>query len=279
MRSLAIAVIALAAGCASASASSATEPIVPLNHLPALAGNYFAIDSLAVGQRYHIYVRLPEDYGGQTDRRYPVVYLLDGDSTFPYLAPHHLFLHYDDKLPEAVLVGIAYGSFAKPLNRRHIDFMPPADGVATTDAGAEQFLEFLKDELIPQVDRRFRTDPERRILVGQSRGGAMVLYSAFAEPDLFWGRIASNASFEPGEEIFFGPPPKAIRKDLKFALVSGTAEESGRRKSAMRWSDHWSARPAPWQVHRIDIPEGTHAADLPNAYRHAMRWLFDIAPR
>lgn len=196
----------LLAFATAAPAAGAAPATVPLDHLPALKGDYFPLQSREAGHLYHIYVRLPEGYQAEPARRYPVVYLLDGDSLFPILAATHLFLTIDDKIPEAIVVGISYGSFAKPANRRHIDFMPPAEGVAASDSGTVAFQRFLENELLPAVEQRYRADPARRVLFGQSRAGAMVLYSAFAEPDLFWARIASNPSWKPGREFSTDPP-------------------------------------------------------------------------
>lgn len=92
-----------------AGAARAADAVVPLDHLPALSGGYFQIQSAAVGRPFHIYVRLPENYARAPNAVYPVVYLLDGDSLFPILAANHLFLHYDENLAEAVVVGVAYG--------------------------------------------------------------------------------------------------------------------------------------------------------------------------
>lgn len=262
--------------------SQAEEPaaVTPLDYLPALKGGYFPLQSQAVGHLYHIYVRLPQDYAADPQRRYPIVYLLDGDSLFPIIAPTHLFLTIDDKLPEAIVVGISYGSFDKPTNRRHIDFMPPANGVPPGESGTVQFQRFLETELIPTVERRYRADPARRILVGQSRAGAMVLYSAFTKPDLFWAYVASNPSWEPGREIFYGPPPSAARNDLRLVIASGTGEHADRRQATLDWSNHWSRRTGlPWVVQRLDVPGGTHSAYGGDAYRAAIRWLFaDSAP-
>ncbi|HEV2078409.1 MAG TPA: alpha/beta hydrolase-fold protein [Allosphingosinicella sp.] len=113
----------------------ASSNMVPLNHLAAISGDYFPILSTSTGSKYHIYIRYPEGYSSSA-QRYPVVYLLDGDASFPYLAPHHLLLTFDDKLPEAIIVGIAYGSFAEPVNRRGLDF----------GEGSAAFHSFLKRE-------------------------------------------------------------------------------------------------------------------------------------
>lgn len=193
----------------------------PLDYLPALKGDYFKYPSAVVGRAFHIYVAYPQDYGKDLQKRYPVVYLLDGDSLFPIQATHHLFLNYDEGVPQAIVVGIAYGSFDPAINKRDYDFTAPADDASNGQGGAPAFHRFLKNELIPEIDRRYRTDPQRRVLFGQSRGGYMVLYSAFTDPDLFWGRIASNAVFDPGRSLFFSKPATASRRDLGLVVTSG----------------------------------------------------------
>jgi hypothetical protein len=167
--------------------------------LPALSGDYFQLDSQEIGRAFHIYVGLPEGYEANSNVRYPAVYVLDGDSLFPILAANHLFLNYDENLPRAIVVGIAYGSFDPEINMRDFDFSAPAPDAGPNQGGAPAFHQFLKSELIPEVESRYSIDPSRRVLFGQSRGGYMVLYSAFTDPDLFWGRIASNPTFVPDE--------------------------------------------------------------------------------
>jgi predicted alpha/beta superfamily hydrolase len=280
-RGVAVLLAALLLGCApGAEPAASPSAIVPLNHLPALAGGYFPIDSAAVGRRFHIYVRLPENYAAQPERRYPVVYLLDGDSLFPILGANHLFMTYDDGLPEAIVVGIAYGGFGPAVNRRGIDFMPPAAGVPAGEAGAPDFQTFLRDELMTRIEREFRADPERRILFGQSRGGGFVIWSAFTDPDLFWARIASNPALEPGREIYFGAPRPASRRDLRLVVASGTRDRPQLRQQALAWFAHWQGRTdLPWTLNAMTIEDGTHAADAPNVYRRAMRWLFPAEAR
>jgi uncharacterized protein len=277
-RTLPFCLAAFLLACApAAEPAAAPSRTVPLDHLPALAGDYFALDSAAIGRAFHIYVRLPADYATQPDRRYPVVYLLDGDSLFPILAANHLFLTYDDGLPEAIVVGIAYGGFG-PVNRRGVDFTPSAAGVPADQAGAPAFQRFLRDELIPRIERDFHADPSRRILFGQSRGGSFVLYSAFTEPDLFWAGIASNPVVEIGREIFFGAPRPANRRDLRLVVASGTRDRPNLRAGTLAWFAHWRGRTgAPWTLNAMTIEGGTHAADSPTVYRRAMRWLFPPA--
>ncbi len=261
-------------------ATSFSDVSVPLDYLPALSGDYFEFDSRAVGRPFHIYVRFPEGYDEESGERYPVVYLLDGDSLFPILAANHLFLNYDEGLPEAIVVGIAYGSFDPDRNKRGFDFSAPAPDAGRDQGGAPAFQAFLKSELIPEVETRYRADSSRRILFGQSRGGYMVLYSAFTDPDLFWGRIASNPTFDPGRDQFFSATASATRNDLGLVVTSGSRDFPQLREAALTWFEAWENRDdAPWALKTVTIDGGTHAADSPNSYRLAMVWLFSRMER
>lgn len=269
IRSLGAAVAGLAlATCASAA--------VPLDYLPALKGDYFEMRSDEVGRSFHIYVRLPEGYDSVKEV-FPTVYVTDGDSLFPILAAYHLFLHYDEPVPEAVVVGIAYGTFDdKNGNHRATDYSAPPLIDGEFHGGAATYQAFLAKELLPEIERRYRVDPRRRILVGQSRGGQLVLYSAFTEPDLFWGRIASNPSLTPNREFFFKSPAKARRNDLKLYVASGSRDAKGTRAQTLEWMNFWKNRPHPaWELNTVELEGETHAAGITNAYRAGMIWLFD----
>ena len=256
-------------------AAAKAAPAVPLDHLPALAGGYFPLASRDTGTTYHVYVRLPEGYDPADPRRYPVVYLLDGDSLFPLLAPTHLFLGYDEGLPEAIIVGIAYGGFDPAVNRRNRDFTGAGADTADGQGGAEAFHRFLRDQLLPEVEQRYRADAGRRVLVGQSRGGYLVLWSAVHDPDLFWGRIASNPAFAPARGQLDAAPAAHRGDGLGVVVASGARDTPERVRNARDWASAWSRRDdAPWAVELVVLPEGTHAASIGEAYRRAMLWLF-----
>lgn len=264
MRGL-LASLAFAGSLVTAPAAAAQTTSAPLTYLASLSGDYFPLRSEALGV-YHIYVRYPEGYAEAPDRRYPIVYLLDGDAAFPYLAPHHLFLTYDDKLPEAIIVGIAYGSFAQPANRRGPDF----------GENAAAFHAFLKTGILPAVESRVRGDPARRVLVGQSRGGGFVLYSAYTDPDLFWARIVSNPTLQTHRKLLLESSPPRGGAAAKLFVASGTQDRPPIRAQALEWFEAHARKPGQWEFRRLELEGGTHAADLPNVYRRGMKWLFGL---
>ncbi len=265
-RTLVAAVLALAA-CQTAPAAETPA---------ALRGDYFVLNSQALGRPLHIHVSLPENYASET-RTYPTVYLTDGDSLFPMLVPTHLFLSYDEPVPPAIIVGIAYGTFGEG-NMRRVDYTAP--GPDLPGANADVYQRFLAEELIPEIERRFRSNEARRVLVGQSRGASFVVYSAITAPDLFWGRIASNPAFDFNRDVYFGPPAASVRSDLSLFVASGSRDRPNLRSGALEWFEHWNARPQrPWRLNTVTIDGGTHAADMGEVYSEAMVWLFRDEPR
>lgn len=104
----------------------------------------------------------------------------------------------------------------------------------------------------------------------------MVLYSAFTEPDLFWGRIASNPSFDPGRDLFFSEVAPSSRKDLGLVVTSGSRDIPRLREAALKWFEAWKDRDdTPWTVKTATIEGGTHAANSTDSYRLGMLWLFN----
>lgn len=267
-------VLAVTATGPTATASErATQSI---DFLPGIAGPYFALDSGQVGRRFHIFVKLPESYGTDPARRYPVSYILDGDSLFPMLAPEHLFLTYDEGVPEAIMVGIAYGGFEPAINKRDVDFRPTLQDGSV--GGAPKFLATLESELLPRIDAAYRTDPARRILFGQSRGGAFALYAANQRPALFHAFVASNPGRDWNGHLHgVDRAPTTQRSGSMLIVASGTRDRADLREAAIEWGKRVTTRTdLPWRAELIDIPGGTHAASVTRAYRAGMLRAFAI---
>ena len=143
------------------------------------------IHSSIVDQEYDLYINLPRFFN-DTSKTFPVIYLVDAQWDFPLLNAIYGEQYYDGFLPEAISIGITWGG-ENPnyddLRRR--DFTPTKIRQDSFSGGAEKFLSFIKDELIPFVDSKFKTKPDERTLMGSSLGGLFTLYAMFNETDLF----------------------------------------------------------------------------------------------
>jgi enterochelin esterase-like enzyme len=133
--------------------------------------------SEVVGRQQHYFIYLPPCYDARSDVRYPVVYLLHG---IP-MDEHHW-------LDEGV-VEIADKLFGSGELPPFIMVMPHGDYALYTDTsgGDKSFEGVIVNELIPAIDKRFRTlaDPGHRAIGGISRGGVWALEIAFKHPDMF----------------------------------------------------------------------------------------------
>jgi predicted alpha/beta superfamily hydrolase len=81
----------------------------------------------------------------------------------------------------------------------------------------DRFLAFVKDEVMPKIEREYRTAPFR-VLAGNSRGGLLVLYSLICDPGLFDARLAFSAPVWREDEV-------TVSK-LREALGSTSADTS-----------------------------------------------------
>jgi predicted alpha/beta superfamily hydrolase len=131
-------------------------------------------------------------YEAEANRRYPVVYVLDGSSQDIHTASTAALMARIALMPPVIVVGIPNVSG----EGRQRDYTPPTmamdqDVADSPRGGADGFLAFLESELIPDIERRYRTTSER-MLAGHSRGGLFVAWSLIASPDLFQARFAHS---------------------------------------------------------------------------------------
>lgn len=152
----------------------------------------FDLPSTVLGETRQALVHLPEGYEAEREVRYPVVYVLDGSSQDGHTAKTAALMARIGAMPKVIVVGIPHAS-GESRNR---DYTPPfgaqdEDAAEGPNGQADRFLAFLKTELIPEVERRYRTTPERA-LSGWSRGGLFVVYSLVADPGLFQARFAHS---------------------------------------------------------------------------------------
>ncbi|MCA9734982.1 MAG: hypothetical protein H6696_14800 [Deferribacteres bacterium] len=142
---------------------------------------FWIASKLAVTDSFYIRVSLPPDYSNSYTTRYPVLYLTDADTFWGAATDFRWFLHWRN--PQIIIVGIGYGSRTAALKKRRGDFYynPTPDG----SIGAQKFITFFNDELIPEIESRYRVDNSNRTLFGWSAGATFALYTLFSQPQLF----------------------------------------------------------------------------------------------
>ncbi|MGD8495240.1 MAG: alpha/beta hydrolase-fold protein [Gemmatimonadales bacterium] len=166
-------------------------------------GERLSISSSILGEQRDLLVHLPESYA-TSSFRYPVLYVLDGDSDFEHTVAIVDFLAGTDQMPELIVVGV-------PNTHRSRDLTPPSADTTETAfwpavGGADRFRRFFAEELIPFVDERYRTEPYR-ILRGQSFGGLFAIHDYMSGSPTFDAYLTSSpaVSWNFGELIDAAP--------------------------------------------------------------------------
>jgi predicted alpha/beta superfamily hydrolase len=160
---------------------------------------------------------------------FPVLYVLDGDALFAPAA--ELLRHHAGAASPAVVIGIGYPG---DTNRRDQDYTLPFAAAPAGTGGADAFLDFIEQELMPAVARRFPVNPARRAIFGHSYGGLLVLHSFFTRPALFHRCVAASPSIWWGggtvlaeERAFRAQPPEGAAT-LGLMITTGGLEGAGR---------------------------------------------------
>jgi len=147
-------------------------------------GTYRILHSKILNEDRTLLISLPRGYD-RSMLSYPVVYLLYGDQVKGYFAETvHILdrLGESSEIPQMILVGVAN-------TERYRDNLPlQRDG---SPGGADKFLNFFTDELIPFVDDNYRTK-DFRIMVGPQAGAMFGVYSMMENPDVFNAFILNN---------------------------------------------------------------------------------------
>ncbi len=234
------------------------------------------IVSEAIGEQYEIMVSLPAGYAESPDTEYPTLYVTDGASLFALLQGYYRYLTFGEEVPELIFVAISYSdSDWVNGNNRGRDYSAPSDE-RDDWGGAGNFQAMLRDEIMPFVEKTYRSQEDRRIVFGQSMGGQFVMYTAHTEPGLFWGHIASNPALHHTVDFFLPANTEIPTKPLTRLFVASASDDAPRFKEpAMQWISEWTNRQQrPWDL-RVEFLEGhNHYSPPPDSFRLGMKWLF-----
>lgn len=146
------------------------------------------LESPQLGNRRDIAVYLPPSYDEEKERRYPVIYMHDGQNLFDPRTSFAGEWHVDGTIDgtsgeglEAIVVGIP--NMGQERCNEYSPFDDPRHGPGKGDA----YLSFITDTLKPIVDADFRTKPDRdhTAIVGSSMGALISLYGFFKRADVF----------------------------------------------------------------------------------------------
>lgn len=164
------------------------------------------LESPQLGNRRDILVYLPPSYD-RTKRRYPVIYMHDGQNLFDRATSFGEEWEVDQTLEEAAgegLEAIVVGIPNMGKDRLN-EYSPWHDRKHNQGGSGEAYVDFIVHTLKPIIDRDFRTMPGREStgIAGSSMGGLISLYAFFKCPAVFgFAGVMSPALWFGGGSIY-----------------------------------------------------------------------------
>lgn len=160
-----------------------------------------------LGNRRSIFVYLPPSYASDPERRYPVLYMHDGQNLFDRATSFGEAWEVDATLEaasgdglEAIVVGIPNMGEA-----RLDEYSPWRDETHEAGGRGDAYVDFVAETLKPRIDADFRTLPGREHtgIAGSSMGGLISLYAFFRRPETFgFAGVMSPALWYGGRQVY-----------------------------------------------------------------------------
>jgi predicted alpha/beta superfamily hydrolase len=206
-------------------------------------------------------VYLPASYAAEPARRYPVLYVQDGQNAFTTAGTHAAFgwgtweldriateLAAAGRMREIIMVAIdatehrytEYRGRARSYTAAELAALkrpPPEPG---SNARFEAYSRFLREELKPRVDREYRTltDAAHTGLIGASLGGIVSVTLAWEHPEVFGTAASLSGSFQIEGRWFLervlkpcAGPPRPIRLYLDSGVVDYSGGDDNRKQT------------------------------------------------
>ena len=236
MKALALAVALSLASCSGDAPRPGT--IRPGDGAPASAARLEAVElkSQVFGNTRTLRVLLPPGYDEPTDRRYPVLYLLDGQTLFDERDSYtgqvwevdetiHALLD-EEAIEPLIVVGIDNPG----LRERPYELLPWFDAYLEPplpDPQGKRFPGFLVGEVMPLVEgsHRVLTGADSTGLGGGSYGGLAVLYAVMHEPGVFGKVLIESPAFYVDGAAVLDEAETFEAWPRKISLGVGTNEE------------------------------------------------------
>ena len=222
---------------------------------------------------------LPHDYD-RNDKRYPVLYLQDGQNLFDDHAPFgnwavdkKLAVMTEQGLGDLIVVSIDHAE-----EERIAEFTPSIQTQLGSGDG-KKYVRFLADTLKPYVDRHFRTLPGRAHtgLGGSSMGGLISIYGGLMYPEVYSRLMIFSPSLWVAPHIHFHFINFLEARNMKIYLYAGERESTNMVPNIHRFKEELEKADPQAQVDfKLSVdPNGEHNEPRwGQEFPYAAEWLF-----
>lgn len=257
-------------------------------------GARYSLHSALLNESREYWVSVPRSYKDDTytQQKYPVLYLLDGETLFHSVSGLVRFLsdgaNRSWPIPELIVVGIVNVDRTRDLSPTHSTMTLSGNESAAFEGsgGGSRFLEFLESELMPRIEADFRTTPHRT-LVGHSFGGLSAVYCLLERPRLFQAYISIDPALWWDDRYVLrrirqSPKERVPRRARMFISAAGKDVSMGPFDRRPVWDKSFAELNelmTPWTDSGFEYrlqwyPEEDHGSVPLISVHDGLRWLF-----
>lgn len=247
---------------------------------PLSIGETFSVESAVLGETRRINVYAPAAYSASPDARLPVLYMPDGGigEDFLHIAGLVQISSLNGTMRPFLLVGIENTERRRDLTGPTRN--PDDRKIAPRVGGSAEFRRFIRTELMPVIQARYRTTGETAIM-GESLAGLFVVETYFLEPDLFDMYIAFDPSLWWNDRELVDSASARLERTSSTAralyLANSSEEELAQLTGTLARAIGPQASGG-LTVHHQAMPDETHATIYHPAALLAFRRMFKQEP-
>ncbi|MEI7979516.1 MAG: alpha/beta hydrolase-fold protein [Bacteroidota bacterium] len=244
-----------------------------------IVSNSFFIPQLNKTRKIWIY--LPNDYDSNTTKKYPVIYLHDGQNCFDNATSFAGEWGIDETLSNKQKNG-DYGCIAVAIENgggSRIDEYSPYINLQYGGGKGDEYLDFIVSTLKPFIDSAYRTKKDylNTAIVGSSMGGLISSYAMLKYPNVFGKAGIFSPALWFSNSIFVDAINNNKTTNQKYYFVCGKNEST----TMVKWQDSLNAvLISKGFINNVDVknvvkPEGTHSEAFWKAeFGACYDWLF-----
>jgi CubicO group peptidase (beta-lactamase class C family)/predicted alpha/beta superfamily hydrolase len=204
---------------------------------------YDSLYSAVLKEHRPFKIIFPKKYNPSSTDRFDVLYVLDGEWNTSLAEKVYEFLEFAKFIPTNMLIVSVPNYYRNGINMRERDFTPTSTEnkdakfgwmkSSLISGGASNFLQFLKKELVPFINKKYPTKPENNILYGTSLGGLFAIYTYLQEPTLFKSYLTVEPSLWWDNGYMTKTAVKSLANDKSPANTLWISSRDGEALSEM----------------------------------------------
>lgn len=242
-------------------------PVMAQPEAPVVIGERINITSSVLSEEREIWISKPPGYAESLEG-FAVLYLLDGANNFRHVSTTADFLATANRIPGLLVVAILNTDRGRDMTPVSSD--PDDTAIARNQGGAEQFQNFLRDELFSYIKENYKTR-DYRILAGHSLGGLFAIHTLTTQPEMFNAYLAISPSLQWSNQAMvnqaeqFLAASDSLQRDLYMAIANETGETLAAMRKLTGVLTEYSPQGFRWDFERMES-EHHGSVILPGTY-------------